>query len=222
MDNIIGFILFISFLSFFVGLIKPSIFSRVFKNKKEINRKFILKVFGSSTFALLLILGMVSENKSDNIDPIVNNSAEVFVEEKAESFVEEIQEDEALSQDELVSANQAEPVTTKIVTENKEEVAHVTNQPAKEINNAKTDNAPGTEIIKTDLTPPTEESEPVQPTKAVVSGKFYTSSHGSAKYYYPASCSDWQNLSQSYLREFDSLESLLKKYPSRTLSPTCN
>lgn len=52
-------------------------------------------------------------------------------------------------------------------------------------------------------------------------GKFYTSSHYSAKYYYPESCDGWQSLSASYLKSFDSVEALLAAYPSRTKSPQC-
>jgi len=52
-------------------------------------------------------------------------------------------------------------------------------------------------------------------------GKYYTSSFHSSKYYYPASCPEWQNLSSSYLKVFDSLETLLVAYPSRVLSPQC-
>lgn len=51
--------------------------------------------------------------------------------------------------------------------------------------------------------------------------KYYTSSYTTSKYYYPESCSAWQGLSKSYLKVFDSLESLLASYPSRTLSPQC-
>jgi micrococcal nuclease len=51
--------------------------------------------------------------------------------------------------------------------------------------------------------------------------KYYTSSYRTAKYYYPASCQEWQSLSPSYLKAFDSLEALLEAYPSRTLSPQC-
>lgn len=50
---------------------------------------------------------------------------------------------------------------------------------------------------------------------------FYTSSHYSAKYYYPESCDDWKSLSPNYLKHFDSLEELLNKY-ERTISPQCN
>ncbi len=53
------------------------------------------------------------------------------------------------------------------------------------------------------------------------SGKYYTSSYGGSKYYYPQACSGWESLSPSYLKSFDSLSELLAKYPSRTLSPSC-
>lgn len=52
-------------------------------------------------------------------------------------------------------------------------------------------------------------------------GKYYTSSFHTSKYYYPASCPEWQSLSPSYLKMFDSLGALLAAYPSRTLSPQC-
>lgn len=51
--------------------------------------------------------------------------------------------------------------------------------------------------------------------------KYYTSSHYTAKYYYPEACDGWKSLSASYLKVFNSLNELLAKYPSRILSPTC-
>ena len=52
-------------------------------------------------------------------------------------------------------------------------------------------------------------------------GKYYTSSYASSKYYYPEACSAWQGLSSSYLKSFNSLSELLSAYPSKTLSPQC-
>ncbi|MDO8604289.1 MAG: thermonuclease family protein [bacterium] len=52
-------------------------------------------------------------------------------------------------------------------------------------------------------------------------GKYYTSSHYSAKYYYPESCDGWQSLSAAYLKSFDLLESLLLQYPTRVKGPQC-
>jgi endonuclease YncB( thermonuclease family) len=59
-----------------------------------------------------------------------------------------------------------------------------------------------------------------QPSAIQSTGKYYTSSHYSAKYYYPESCDGWQSLSASYLKSFDTLEALLAKY-QRDLSPQC-
>lgn len=50
--------------------------------------------------------------------------------------------------------------------------------------------------------------------------RYYTSSHSSAKYYYPESCDGWQGLSEKYLKSFDTLEALLAQY-DRDLSPQC-
>ncbi len=51
--------------------------------------------------------------------------------------------------------------------------------------------------------------------------KYYTSSYGSSKYYYPEVCNEWKSLSTKYLKSFDNLSALLATYPSRTLSPQC-
>jgi hypothetical protein len=51
--------------------------------------------------------------------------------------------------------------------------------------------------------------------------QFYTSSYGTAKYYYPASCNGWKGLSPKYLKGFNSIVDLLKSYPSRAASPSC-
>lgn len=59
------------------------------------------------------------------------------------------------------------------------------------------------------------------PANTQTSGKFYTSSYYSSKYYYPESCDGWKSLSQSYLKSFESLEALLATYPSKTMSPQC-
>jgi len=58
-------------------------------------------------------------------------------------------------------------------------------------------------------------------TQTAQSGKYYTSSYYTSKYYYPEACSAWQGLSAKYLKLFDSLDTLLKSYPTRILSPQC-
>ncbi len=50
---------------------------------------------------------------------------------------------------------------------------------------------------------------------------YYTSSHYTAKYYYPEACEDWKGLSPTYLKSYNTLEALLSAYPSRTKSPQC-
>lgn len=55
----------------------------------------------------------------------------------------------------------------------------------------------------------------------VATSKYYTSSHYSSKYYYPEACLIWKNLSAGYLKTFNTLDELLKAYPSKTLSPQC-
>ncbi len=69
----------------------------------------------------------------------------------------------------------------------------------------------------------TVSSAPTEDTAVVpsASGQYYTSSYHTAKYYYPADCSGWESLSPKYLKAFNSLEALLKAFPSRSLSPQC-
>jgi hypothetical protein len=62
---------------------------------------------------------------------------------------------------------------------------------------------------------------PIAAATTQASGKFYTSSYHTAKYYYPNSCDGWKSLSPSYLKSFDSLEALLAAYSSRVKSPEC-
>ena len=68
-------------------------------------------------------------------------------------------------------------------------------------------------------TAPASSAQP--PVQTQSAGAFYTSSYGTAKYYYPAACSGWKSLSASYLKSFDSLNALLAAYSSRTESPQC-
>lgn len=70
-----------------------------------------------------------------------------------------------------------------------------------------------------DTTSSTSQTQ-TSPATTQSSGKFYTSSHYSAKYYYPESCDGWKSLSTSYLKSFDTLEALLASY-NRTKSPQC-
>jgi len=90
-----------------------------------------------------------------------------------------------------------------------------------------------TSVLDTPYTPPTTSEKPTpapepqpQPEEqtqesTLVSEKWYTSSHHTAKYYYHESCQGWQGLSPTYLKVFDSEAELLSKY-NRTLHPDCN
>ncbi|MCG2686669.1 thermonuclease family protein [Candidatus Parcubacteria bacterium] len=51
--------------------------------------------------------------------------------------------------------------------------------------------------------------------------KWYTSSYYSAEYYYCDTDNQWEGLSKTYLKEFNSAEELLSAYPSRTLHEPC-
>ena len=82
----------------------------------------------------------------------------------------------------------------------------------------------GTEVSQPtpQATAPTQSASAIQPIAATSStAAYYTSSYGSSKYYYPASCSVWKSLSPKYLVSFPSLQVLLEKYPNQTLSPQC-
>lgn len=69
----------------------------------------------------------------------------------------------------------------------------------------------------------TTSSSSTQTTPATIqtSGKFYTSSYYSSKYYYPEACDGWKGLSAQYLKSYDTIEALLTAYPSKTKSPQC-
>ena len=53
-----------------------------------------------------------------------------------------------------------------------------------------------------------------------IGGKWYTSSHHTARYYYHESCQGWQRLSSTYLKVFNNETELLSRY-NRTLHPDC-
>lgn len=88
--------------------------------------------------------------------------------------------------------------------------------------NGNTTSAP----VQTIAPSPSSVSAPAPATQVVAepvsTQKYYTSSYGSSKYYYPEACDGWKSLSKSYLKSFNSLEALLASYPSRTKSPQCN
>lgn len=58
-------------------------------------------------------------------------------------------------------------------------------------------------------------------TQTTTTGKYYTSSYSTSKYYYPEACDGWKSLNTKYLKSFNTVEELLKAYPSRTKNPSC-
>lgn len=71
------------------------------------------------------------------------------------------------------------------------------------------------------LSPTPNPTTTPDPSPTQLNYQFYTSSYYTAKYYYPASCNGWESLSPKYLKGFNTLDDLLKAYPSRTASPSC-
>lgn len=82
--------------------------------------------------------------------------------------------------------------------------------------------APTAQSAPAAVQPPlTTQTTPKPAATQSTSAAYYASSYHSSKYYYPASCTAWKSLSSQYLVSFDSLSTLLAKYPDRTLDPGC-
>ncbi len=56
---------------------------------------------------------------------------------------------------------------------------------------------------------------------STTSTMYYTSSASNASKYYPSTCPEWEQLSKTNLKSFNSLEALLAVYPKRTLAEIC-
>jgi micrococcal nuclease len=120
MDNLTLLLFFISFISLIIGLIKPSAFRKIFKDK-EISRKFILQVFGTASIVLFIITGVIasSSEQTDNkeIEPVVHQEIHKKVINKSadepEINEELSQENESESKTEKSKAKQAENNTSE-------------------------------------------------------------------------------------------------------------
>jgi hypothetical protein len=52
--------------------------------------------------------------------------------------------------------------------------------------------------------------------------RYFTSSYSTSKYYYDRrTCDQWRTLSKSYLRGFNTVTALHRKYPKRVLHAAC-
>lgn len=73
MDNLFLILFLISLVALVVGIIKPTVFSSF--TKKEVTRKRVSKVFGSTTIVLFLLFGIAADN-SENTEiiqePLIN------------------------------------------------------------------------------------------------------------------------------------------------------
>jgi micrococcal nuclease len=77
------------------------------------------------------------------------------------------------------------------------------------------------DTTSSNVTTPNENTQ-TTPVSTQSSGKYYTSSHYTSKYYYPEVCDSWKSLSPTYLKSYNTLEALLSVYPSKTKSPQCD
>ena len=72
MTNLFFYLFLFSFLALFIGLIKPKLFQIIFK--KEISRKNIVKIFGSSALLFFILIGLtaptIPEKQEDNSEMI--------------------------------------------------------------------------------------------------------------------------------------------------------
>lgn len=74
MQAFVGFLFFVSLICLIVGLIKPSLFSRIFK--RTMSRKSVGLIFGISTLTLFVMIGLTAPNlPKDNSAPAVSKSA---------------------------------------------------------------------------------------------------------------------------------------------------
>lgn len=60
MSNFFSFLFFINIILLIIGLSRPSVFRKLFKNR-VLNRKFILKVFGIPALVLFILIGVIAE-----------------------------------------------------------------------------------------------------------------------------------------------------------------
>ncbi len=84
MSTLFGLLFLASFISLFAGLVYPNLFKKLFRGK-DLNRKFILKVFGTATAVLFLAIGFSggTDNKKSEQEPVAQQQVIAPVEEEA-------------------------------------------------------------------------------------------------------------------------------------------
>lgn len=190
-------------------------------NKSEKN---LVYIFLGIVIVATIILSLSTDEETSNepLERIENNeemTQQVNEEEQLEAKQEEVrtdneentQEEEQKQSNQNITRNESAAETVQEQYEQKQPDETPRPEEAQKINQPTPD--PDEETTQQIQTSP----EPIpQPS----SGSFYTSSHHMTKYYYPEDCEGWENLSEKYLKKFDSLEELLSQY-NRTLSPKC-
>ena len=82
MDTFLSFLFLLIFISFIVGLVKPTIFNKLFK--KEMTRKRILAYFGSALFLIIIVLPSDQQNNTNKKSENLNKPLEI-VQDKSDN-----------------------------------------------------------------------------------------------------------------------------------------
>jgi hypothetical protein len=197
MASLFFFLFFISFVCLILGLVKPSLFNRFVE--KELSRKKIGLIFGIAMIVSFFLIGVYA-NPNDKIEKPV-------VQQTEQKTVSEISAEEG-----------AEEILSENITPTQGEVSEKSSQPEEKIKTpVPAEQTENYSTIKESTIQATQETKTEEPS---TTGKWYTSSHPTAKYYYHESCQGWQSLSLTYLKVFNSEIELLNKY-RRTLHPDC-
>ena len=108
MSGLFAFLLLLSILSLLIGLIKPSIFNRLFK--KEMTRKKVATIFGVASFVLFFVTGLTADDvpttNRQNKEIAQNNIA---VEQNENEIVEDNTEQENQDTEKSEEENNDQP-----------------------------------------------------------------------------------------------------------------
>lgn len=179
---------------------------------------FLKKSLGIvAIFAFISAMGSIGNDRQAKIEKAEDMQEDILIRENAEAEQEGEVLGEEIKEEEPAVENKPEEQINIETQEEDKQVELVTPIVPVPVEKVAASNSPSPAKVETPVAPkPT-------PTPIVKSSKkYYTSSHHSAKLYYPEDCDGWKSLSESYLRSFESLDALLAQYPSRTLSPQCN
>lgn len=181
-----------------MGLIRPAVFTKVFK--KEINRKNILTYFGGAMTTFFILFLIFSEPST--IPTVIPEREQAVLEQEEET--QKVEEEVVVQEKEL---EQPGPITETPSVES------TTSQP-------QIQQPPPQEQIQSEPEPETQQSEP-EPEQVSDGKKWYVSSHWSSQYYYCEESDGWKGLSPTYLRVYTSEVALVVDFPNHTLHESC-